>query len=156
MHIVALSFGLACGACVALARFAPVRDRGDATFLAVVLLASWAVSNVAWLHNSLETLALMDGAIAALALLLWRLGGGGWRLWFLALAIAQLALDALYAWLGEGSVVPYIYAYNLTFAGEIIAVAWGGGKHVGNDWVRRVSRLRHVLRTARSARKVAQ
>jgi hypothetical protein len=130
MQIVPLCFGVACMGSVALARYSDKKDRGDAVFIGVVLVAAWAVSNVAWLTNSLEKLALMDGGIAALSALIYRLRGGNWRLWFAGLAIAQLGLDVLYGWFGTEYVVPYLWAYDLTFAGEILAVAWKGGGNV--------------------------
>lgn len=154
MHIVSILSGAACMGCVMLTSIPSDRERrgrDDAPFLAVVLLASWGVSNVAWLMNSMEKLALMDGAIAALALFLLRQSGGGWRKWFAGLALAQMGLHALYAWYGPSFYGTFAVFYDLSFVGEIIAVSWGGAG-VGRAWnwlhrlLARISQ-RHVARS---------
>jgi len=142
MHLIAVLSGVACAGAIALAPLSPKRDRRDCMFLAVTLLAAWAVSNEAWLLDSLEKLAVMDGAILALSVVLIRHHPSGWRLWFAGMALAQMALDMLYAWNGPAFYPVYWVLYDLSFLGEIIAVGWGGGVNV-------LVAFRRVFRTSR-------
>jgi hypothetical protein len=106
------------------------QDREERLFLSVLLFASFAVSMVAWLYDSLDKLVLMDGAIFAYALSMWMTRRGLWRAQFLCFAAAQVALDFLKEAYGPAYIVPYAWAYDATFLGELAIVSGGGWTNV--------------------------
>ena len=139
MELLPILFGLACMATVAFA----VRSGKSATiFLAVVLTYIWAASNIGWQLDAIDMYPIMDTAVAIYALTIAR--NGGWQRVFFVAAVSQIILHVIYAILGVGYVVAYLFWLDVTFAIELAAVSWEGLRNARMDlssWFHRLRRL---------------
>jgi hypothetical protein len=119
-------FGLGCMASIA---FGAASDDDDAVPAALLLTIGWAASNCAWLADGLRYLPMLDVALTAAFFASWRVGRQGWLLCLWLLGASQLAFHVVYA--VGGSYRVYAWALNLTFAAQLAAVSYPGGREYG-------------------------
>lgn len=127
----------------------------DVRRLALVLIAVWALMNVAWLLNALWAFPLLDLWAGVVALPIWWTRRTDWSAIFVKTTFVRLELHVLDAMTGHAFLVSYFHALNATFVWMIMAVAFPGGGHVSNRIGRSLrDRFRSLLpafRTAASA-----
>jgi len=150
MELLPALFGLGCLATIA---FAVRTLDWNTMFLSVVLMAVWAASNVGWQLNAMGKFPIMDVAVAAYGASLWAKDRGcTWKFAFLYLAFSQLLLHVWRHLYGTDVELAYIFALDVTFALELLAVSWEGLSDVGGAWARGV---RDLFRAARPTREEA-
>src|SRR4051812_12758126 len=84
-----VGFGLAC---LATLGFAVRSADHSAIFMAVLCVATWAISSIGWYRDATYLWPAIDLLVAMLAVDLWMAGRQRWQRRFMALAVTQILL----------------------------------------------------------------
>jgi hypothetical protein len=114
--------------------------------MALLLAESWAISNIGWQWDALPMFQPLDVAVACVGYAIWFETRKRWAGAFTLIAASQLGLHCIYEMEGSAFQIPYLFLLDLTFAAELVVVAWKGIEDVCADCVRWV---RAVLATYR-------